>query len=241
MAEPQQGCNVARIGKDDSFCFACHKELSCFTECCRLLELALTPYDVVRLRKATGHSSSEFLEKFVIIEQQPGEPFPRLYLSMVDDGRASCVFVTKDGCAVYEHRPGACRTYPLGRAVKRTASGTEEHFILMKEQHCKGLEEIAAHTPRSYCTDQQLPLYNQFNDALLGILQHQSIRDGYLPSKNSSELFLLALYDLDRFREKVLSGDFGEIVASQQEKVQLQDDEYLLQFATVFLQRKIFT
>ena len=102
-----------------SFTFACHPGVPCFTDCCRMLELALTPYDVLRLRKATGLTSRELLENYIITEQDPGEPFPRFYLTMVDDGRASCVFVSPQGCTVYPHRPSACRAYPLGRAAVR--------------------------------------------------------------------------------------------------------------------------
>ena len=34
---------------DRPFTFACHPGVPCFTECCRELDLALTPYDVLRL------------------------------------------------------------------------------------------------------------------------------------------------------------------------------------------------
>lgn len=234
--------NISRIDKDDSFSFSCHPEVQCFTECCRLLDLALTPYDVLRLRKGTGLTSEKLLEKFIISEQEPGEPFPRLYLSMVDDGKGSCVFVGKNGCSVYAHRPGACRTYPLGRAVMRTETGVKEYFVIIKEKHCLGFHETTSHTPRSYNHDQELILYNQFNDAVLEIFQHQAIRNGFIPSHQDVTLFILALYNLDTFRNALLNESLDLINLNSMEKEQLQnDDERLLKFGISLVKKHIFS
>ena len=231
--------NIARIDDDEVFSFACHPQVHCFTECCRLLELALTPYDVLQLRKATGLTSEELLAKYIITEQEPGEAFPRLYLTMVDDGRASCVFVGKDGCSVYAHRPGACRAYPLGRAVTRSDSGAKEHFVILKENHCRGFLEAVKQTPKRYSHDQELTLYSQFNDAVLEILQHEAIRNGFIPSHQNIELFVLALYNLDTFRKLLFEDRLDHIVLNRTEKEQLQDDENVLKFGIRLLQQRI--
>jgi hypothetical protein len=34
----------------ETFRFACHKDLPCFTKCCNDLKLVLTPYDILRLQ-----------------------------------------------------------------------------------------------------------------------------------------------------------------------------------------------
>jgi len=80
---------ATRITLGTAFSFSCHKGVSCFTECCRLLDLALTPYDLLRLRKSTGMHSEKLLESYIIVEHNPDEPFPRFYLTMVDDGRGT--------------------------------------------------------------------------------------------------------------------------------------------------------
>lgn len=236
---PQHPVVTKEIANDDSFSFACHKGIGCFTECCRMLELALSPYDVLRLRYATKLSSSELLEQYIIEEQEPGEPFPRFYLTMVDDGRASCVFVRKDGCAIYEHRPGACRTYPLGRAaVIEQNSNTKEHFILVKEPHCLGFKEKDTQTPLEYIEDQELEVYNQFNDKVAQILQHEVIRNGFIPSKKQSELFTLALYNLDTFRQLV---ERGELAVAGSATITLDNDEQLLNLAIDFIKKELFS
>jgi Fe-S-cluster containining protein len=238
MDEPELPITTKPIKPEDSFAFSCHKGVSCFTECCRMLELALSPYDVLRLRHATGKTSTELLGQYIIMEQEPGEPFPRFYLTMVDDGRASCVFVSKDGCTVYRDRPAACRTYPLGRAVQKNTDGSvSEHFIIIQENHCRGFFEPTVQTPIEYTADQELFRYNHFNDLVAGILQHYIIRKGLIPSKKQIELFTLALYDLDDFRRQVRR---GKIVFPDAENIGELGDEELIETNVAWIAKQLF-
>ncbi|EKD39454.1 MAG: hypothetical protein ACD_75C00400G0005 [uncultured bacterium] len=232
---------VTRLDGGETFTFACHPGVQCFTDCCRMLELALTPYDVLRLRKATGLTSRQLLEDYIIIEQDPGEPFPRLYLTMVDDGRASCVFIAPQGCTVYPHRPSACRAYPLGRAAVKTGTGAiTEHFVLIKEDHCRGFLEAAQQTAIQYGIDQELSVYNRFNDAVIRILQHDAIRQGLIPSQKDIDLFILALYNLDTFREMLNEDKLESLILPPSEKDRLRDDEELLLFSIDVVHRQLF-
>ena len=233
--------HVNRIEGGDTFTFGCHHGVPCFTDCCRMLELTLTPYDVLRLRKATGLTSRELLEQYIITEQDPGEPFPRFYLTMVDDGRASCIFVSPQGCTIYSHRPSACRAYPLGRAAVKADNGAIlEHFVIMKETHCRGFLESAQQTPLQYSVDQELIAYNSYNDAVAQILQHDLIRQGLIPSKKDIDLFILTLYDLDTFRETLMEDNLKLKILSKAEKDTLQSDEELLLFGIELLKRQLF-
>lgn len=235
--------HVTRLALSETFSFSCHKGVKCFTECCRMLELALTPYDVLRLRLATGLTSGQLLDEYIIVEQDPGEPFPRFYLTMVDDGRASCVFVAENGCTVYAHRPSACRAYPLGRAVTRGRNGAaEEHFVLMQEPHCKGFAESVSQNAERYSIEQDLMTYNRFNDALAVIIQHDSIRKGLILSAKQIDLFILALYNIDTFRKMILTGRFDNITLTPSEAIDLQrNDEKLLLFAIGWLRQQLFS
>ena len=47
----------------DQFTFACHSGLECYTTCCRDVNIMLTPNDVIRMKKALGLTSTEFLHK----------------------------------------------------------------------------------------------------------------------------------------------------------------------------------
>lgn len=241
MREEQFPDFVQRLERETAFSFACHKNLNCFNECCRLLELALTPYDVLRLRRATGLSSSDFLEQYVIIEQEEGEVFPRLYLTMIDDGRGSCPFVSQQGCTVYEHRPGACRAYPVGRAARRRKSGLiDEDFVLVREEHCQGFEEAASQTAVQYCLAQELPSYNRFNDLTATIPQHHKARRGMVLSPEEKDLFLLILYDLDHLRTLLNNGEFSAVDPATARDLLSSSDEDLLQFAVSWLKDRLF-
>ncbi|MEN8200774.1 MAG: YkgJ family cysteine cluster protein [Thermodesulfobacteriota bacterium] len=241
MNQVQLPENVTRLAEDETFSFSCHPQVDCFTDCCRELELALTPYDVLRLKQETGLSSSDFLDRYVIREQESSDIFPRFYLTMVDDGRASCVFVSEDGCTVYPGRPGACRAYPMGRAAtRRDDNSIEEFFVLLREDHCHGFQETEKQTVLKYSRDQGLQDYNLFNDRVTTVLQHEKIRAGMALSREQTEFFVLALYDLDRFRRQLdaetLPGQ--EHYRSVQENC--KDDEQLLHFGVEWLTEVLF-
>ena len=232
---------VRRVDIDSILQFSCHCGVPCFTECCRMLELALTPYDVLRLRKATGMTSMQLLEEAIIIEQDPGEPFPRFYLTMVDDGRASCIFVREQGCAVYQDRPGACRAYPLGRAATHTENGgITEYFVIVQEKHCLGFAENHQQTVREYREQQGLAAYNRFNDEVARILQHKAVREGFIPSARQISSFTLALYNLDLFREQLFAGRLPGSSLKIEEQSIFQDDEKLLLWAIGWLKDQLF-
>jgi len=216
-----------RLEPDEKFRFRCGPDLSCFTDCCRQLDLALTPYDVLRLRRSLNLGSGEFLERYVLVEKSEESPFPQVYLAMVDDGRASCPFVTSLGCTVYRDRPGACRTYPLGRGASLRRDGlVSDFYVILTEDHCRGFEQAEEQTGPLWLADQELADYNQFNDLLLRIIQHPRIKEGFRPGEHQLERYLEVLYDLDRLR--------AELDAPP------ADDEQLLRLACDLIEHELY-
>jgi len=235
--------NFHPIQAREQFTFACHPGVPCFTECCRELDLALTPYDVLRLKNRLQLHSGTFLEKYVIIEWDESVIFPSCYLTMVDDGRASCVFVEKNGCRVYPDRPAACRSYPVGRGVRSKKDGSsEELFVLVKEPHCQGFNEPGQQTASEYFTSQELTAYNQANDELLPLLQHQRIRQGFRPSQDQLDKFILALYNLDMFRQEMADGrlSMNRPLSAMELQAMAGDDEELLRLGIRWLLQEFF-
>jgi len=53
-----------RLSADSKFKFECHKGVKCFTKCCRDINIALTPYDIIRLKNRLQLSSDEFLAMY---------------------------------------------------------------------------------------------------------------------------------------------------------------------------------
>lgn len=235
--------NVRQLAPDETFDFVCYPDLDCFTDCCRDLDLALTPYDVLRLKNGLNLKSSEFLDRYVIMELGDQDTFPHFYLTMIDDGRASCPFVTPAGCTVYKDRPGACRTYPLGRAVSLNPDKNRTEFhVLLTEPHCLGHNIAQAHsfTAASWTDDQELAEYNEFNDLLLSILQHDQVKRGKKLTARQRDLFIMALYDLDVFRGYLLNQNCKSSCLPEKLKDTVSSDSDLLRFAIGWLKQEVF-
>lgn len=159
---------LPRLNEDESFCFDCHPGVSCFNSCCADLDLVLSPYDVLRLRNALGIGAAEFLERFAEVEVPPGGGLPRVFLKMREDQRKTCPFVEESGCSVYADRPGACRTYPLGRGASVDSQGrVQTQYVLVREKHCRGFEEPRSWKAESWMQDQGLKAYISFSDKYL--------------------------------------------------------------------------
>jgi len=67
---------------DGGFRFACHPGVSCFTECCRDLNLLLNPCDVMRLKERLGLSSNDFLDRNVHVRFDENRALPIAYLQV---------------------------------------------------------------------------------------------------------------------------------------------------------------
>jgi Fe-S-cluster containining protein len=193
------------IAPEEKFRFACSPAVACFNECCRDLNQFLYPYDILRLKNNLGLSSSEFLERYTTQHIGPESGLPIVALKVADPENLTCPFVSTEGCRVYPDRPASCRTYPIARAISRNReTGKErEHFMLLKEPHCLGFRSPTSQTVNQWLKDQEIEIYNHFNDQLLEIIRLKNqLRPGPLGLKARHQ-FYVALYDLDRFRAQV--------------------------------------
>lgn len=215
--------HVRPLTPDESFRFGCHPGVACFTDCCRELELALTPYDVLRLSSHLRLAASDFLDRYALVEPEESGAFPRVFLGMVDDGQASCPFVTASGCSVYADRPGACRTYPLGRGAFTTPDGIRgERHVLLSEPHCKGFAEGGHQDIPAWQKDQDLAIYNAMNDEMLDILLHPCLKNGPPPKPQEIDIFL-SLYSLDTLRNLLLDGPALPISITERQELATDD------------------
>ena len=236
--------NVTRLCGKKRFSFGCHSGVSCFTDCCHELELNLTPYDLLCLCKELQMRSAEFIDRFVVVEEDGMTGLPRLYLGMVDDGKGSCPFISAKGCAVYNNRPGACRAYPVGRGATLDQNGrVHEIHVLIREEHCRGFAEPDSHSVAEWFENQGLNDYNVINDEVLRLLQHEKMNQGARFSHEQKENFMLALYKLDEFRRLVSSPGFQKKYKLSRKELDaiLVDDLSLLRFGIDWLKKLLFT
>ena len=46
--------------------FRCHRDVKCWNACCSNIDIPLTPYDILRLKKRLDMSSGEFLKQYSV-------------------------------------------------------------------------------------------------------------------------------------------------------------------------------
>jgi Fe-S-cluster containining protein len=214
------------LSPGESFRFACHPGVSCFGACCSALDLMLTPYDALRLRHTTGQSSREFVQLFANLLAMPETGLPMLHMRMLTDSRRKCPFQRETGCAVYQDRPSACRTYPLGRATRRgTADGTVERFFMVREAHCKGFAAGTDFDAQAWMHDQGLEPYNQANDRYMALAETLRATGQQLGQKQLG-MAGLALYQPDEFQPFLAqSGLLDRLELTDARKNEVQNDE----------------
>ncbi len=229
------------LGKS-TFRFSCHSGVSCFTNCCRKLELFLYPYDIIKLKNRLAIDSEEFLKTYVGVVQGANPYFPSLVLQMRNDSDNTCPFLGEEGCDVYQDRPSACRTYPLERAVDRaTSSGRPDEFYFMTNHHyCKGHQEEQELTVQDWLRDQHLLYYNMMDDlwSEIDTLFTYNPWQGEGAAGPLQKVAFLVCYNIDGFRRYAQDHNlFDQFKMSKAEKRKLeQDDETLLRFGFKWLQ-----
>ncbi len=234
-----------KLGLDDSIQFQCHKGIACFNQCCKNIDIQLTPYDVIRLKQRLGMTSREFLDEYTWPFEMDHHGMPGVKFKPVDKGTA-CRFVTEEGCSVYEDRPAACRYYAMGHMTMRKEGATEPddvHFMV-KEDHCLGHDEPRTITVRDYRKEQGVEQYDDLTAHWRRLVLKKRSAGPTVgkPSPRSFQLWFLASYDIDGFREFVFSPSFEEVfVLSDDEKERLKNDDVeMMKFAARFLDQVMF-
>lgn len=234
-----------RVGMDHSFLFRCHKGVSCFTQCCRGINIILTPYDILRLKNRLGLSSGEFLAIYTTPQMLEKTDLPVITLKLLDDEKNSCPFVRADGCLIYEDRPTTCRYYPLGVASLSHKEGADDKdfFFFIKEPHCRGFEEDTCWTVQEWRQDQGVDIRDDVNSDWTDLLvRKRSFPVNIKLTEQSKQMFFTASYDIDKFRAFVFESSFldrYDIPADVVDKIKT-DEVALLRFALQWLKSVLF-
>ncbi len=224
------------MGKS-KFKFRCHPGVSCFTRCCRKLEMFLYPYDIIQLKNHLGLDSEEFMNQYAgVVSGRTNPYFPSVILRMMNNEEYTCPFVSADGCQVYENRPTACRMYPLERAVDRetSASRPDEYYFMTNHDYCKGHEEEQELNVDEWLQDQKLLHYNVMDDlwAEMDTLFRTNPWQGEGTAGALQRMAFMVCYNIDGFRryaeEKSLYRQFK--LSKSEVRALSTDDETLLRF-----------
>jgi len=229
---------------DNLFHFACHRDISCFTQCCARLRLILTPYDILRMKRRLKLSSEDFLRDYTETVVDPHHRFPMVRLKMNGGPKGACPFVSGEGCTIYEDRPEACRLYPIGRAsaVSDGAVEAQEKFFVVAESHCQGFREKKAWTLEEWLNHEGVREYAAMNDRWGGIVTSFKTLGPRAHLEKKHQMFFMASYNLDKFREFLFKSRFFERFQVDMDlKRQLErDDVTLMRFAFDWLRFSLF-
>jgi uncharacterized protein len=229
-----------RVGLKNRFKFKCHPGVSCFTQCCRGINIILTPYDVILLKNRLELSSEEFLAIYTEPHIMEKTDLPVVTLKLLDDEQKSCPFVRDDGCIVYQDRPTTCRYYPLGVAALTHKEGADDEgfYFFVDEAHCRGFEEDQEWTVAEWRKDQGVDRHDDINAEWTDlVVRKRSFPANIKLTEQSKQMFFMASYNIDKFREFVFSSSFLErydIDAATQEKIK-NDEIELLNFGMRWL------
>lgn len=201
-----------RLGKNDTFHFRCHRNLPCFNQCCRNLNLFLYPYDVLRLKKNLGMNSDHFLETHVDVVLREGNHFPEVLLRMTNSDAKTCPFLCDAGCRVYPDRPDTCRTFPVEHGLRLEAHPDRSEMVsfFRPPDFCQGRHEGQRWTLSSWADNQEAVIYNRMT-ARWAPLKARFRDDPWGPeglSGPNAKMAFMAVYNLDRFRDFVFKSSF---------------------------------
>jgi len=245
MPESNTGIAPVRLGLKSAFKFKCHKDVKCFTKCCRGIRIVLTPYDIIRLKKNLQLTSEEFLAIYTEPQLLEKTDLPMVLLKLLDDDQNSCPFVRDEGCIVYEDRPTTCRYYPLGVAALQHKEGADDEgfFFFVNEPHCLGFEEDQKWTVAEWRKDQGVDLHDDINAEWTDlVVRKRSFPASIKLTDKAKQLFFLVSYNIDKFRSFVFESTFLERYEVDPETLEAlrSDDVRLLQFGLTWLKGILF-
>ncbi len=234
-----------RLDADTKFKFSCHPRVSCFNQCCADVNIFLTPYDVLRLKKHLGINSQEFLDKYTQLIADRKQQLPAVQLLMTETETKHCCFVDPEkGCTVYDNRPWSCRMYPIGQASPREDENFQDKkfFFILKENVCKGFEEEKIWTISDWMKNQGVTDYDKFGEMFKEIAFHKFFQQGKVLTPQKVEMFFLTCYNLDRFKDFVLDTTFLNRFEIDEDRLKLmkEEDEELLKFGFEWIKFALF-
>ncbi len=224
-----------RMDPEHVFKFDCSQKVSCFTQCCQDVTIVLTPYDVLRLKNGLRITSDQFLDDYAIISPQPKRLIPLIILKMNDQDK-KCPFVTQEGCTVYQDRPWPCRMYPLDM----NDDGTFR--LITDASRCLGLKEERSWRIYEWLMSQEIIPYDEMNDLFSEVTSPLRAQELDIENPDISKMIVMALYNLDKFRNFVFDSSFLNRFDIDPIKVVklYKSDEELLKFAFDWIKFGIF-
>jgi hypothetical protein len=125
---------------------------------------------------------------------------------------------------------------------ERKGTACRVSYFLIREKHCLGFQESKEWTVEAWRKNQKLDTYNAMNDLMMGILSLKNRSGKKQLTDKECDLFSMACYDLDRFRDFALAeGLLGSSSAGDGTKKAVHEDDLaLMQCAMEWIKGEIF-
>lgn len=107
---PADTASAGPAPRREPFGYVCNR----CSRCCHHHRIQLNPYEIARLARRLGTSTTEFRSRMTV--EGSGVELAR-------SPNGACALLGPEGCTVHSDRPLVCRLYPLGRVVE--ADGRE--------------------------------------------------------------------------------------------------------------------
>jgi hypothetical protein len=241
----QSPVQPAQLTDESVIQFRCHPDVACFNKCCQQIDITLTPYDLLRLKRRLDLTSQQLLAAYTVPFEMDSDGLPGVKLRTEDDS-PRCLFLTDKGCGIYADRPTACRYYPVGLlSLRKTGSPVDEQsYAMVREEHCLGHLEPREITIADYRKEQEVETYDLRSRGWRQLILKKKSTGPKVGShtKRSLQLFFLASYNLDGFRSFALSDGFRaahDLDDATWESLR-EDDEALLEFGYRLLRQVLF-
>ena len=151
----------------DTFEFTCNKSGRCcknrFTD-----PIILSTYDVLRLRKNLGITTTEFLQEHghLVLGSDSQLPLVLLKYQWESPMRNKCTFLKDNRCSVYKDRPLRCRLYPVGRM---RGTGDKSFYFLGEVASYCNLGNGQEHKIEDWLEESRLEPYFKHGDKLFDL------------------------------------------------------------------------
>lgn len=223
---------------DGSFRFSCGPHISCFVDCCTGTNIWLYPFDVLRISRALGISTTEFIRRHCRYFDSPPH-FPVLLLKSADNGKGRCPFALDSGCSVYPDRPWVCRLFPVVPTECRTDETAEcdRRFNIFVWKGCRGVGTGPETTIREWWLNAGMAVYEETYLDWQKLTEELKL-SGQLTGEKA-EMFSLGSFDPDRLLHNLRSNEYADIFPLEAEKLHraADDDIFLMQLACRWLRR----
>lgn len=242
---PDNGEILTEIAPDQPLSFACGPHLPCFGVCCRELALPVSPYDALRLRRCLQVTPDDFISRYLRIAPEENTGLPLAWLLMRPDSDGQCPFLTPAGCAVYGHRPQACRCYPLGSAFCAGYAGMRQKIYMLREGHCMGFDAGTRQPAAAWLDSQGVAPYAAAAQKLARLMA-LICASGSTLSPAQARMAMICLYRPQRLREITLKLRIFQRIRAGRHKAALvledsgPGDAAALDFGLDWLEMSIF-